>query len=51
MIGLKVIASLGLLSAETAATLVWSFLYVYLTLLPASLTGILYSLLDISLFC
>lgn len=51
MIGIKVIASLGLLSALTAASLIWSFLHAYFTLLPAFLTGILFLLLDISLLC
>lgn len=49
--GMKVIASLGLLSAVTAATLVWSFFHAYITPLPAFFTGIIFSFLDISLFC
>jgi hypothetical protein len=36
MIGMKVIASLGLLSAENVATLVWKFLHVYFILLQLS---------------
>ena len=51
MIGMKVIASLGLLSAVTAATLVWSFLHAYFTPLPAFLADILFPVLEISLFC
>lgn len=51
MIGMKVTASLGLLSALTAASLVWSFLPARITPLPAFLTGIVSLLLGISLFC
>lgn len=50
MIGMKVIASLGLLSAGMAATLVWSFLLANFTPLPIFLTGILFPLLEISVW-
>lgn len=50
MIGVKIIGSLGLLSAVTAATLVWSFcLHIYTP--PAFLAGFLFPVFLISLFC
>ena len=52
MIGVKIIASLGLLSDVTAATLVWIFLLAYFTPPPAFLAGFLFPVSFLSsLFC